>query len=142
MDFNIISARRYTSSGSLDNVVFFLHYQFEMSGSSNKWDGSNNWYNYDTYGDFLYCNPANSDDFTAFDSLTTSSYESWVQASHGDNWGDYTSSIETRMSASLALRVNESPTQYRSWNSGSHVVSGLSLASGSEFQGHYFNEHF
>ena len=142
MDFNISSCRRYTSSGSLDNVVFFIQYEFEMSGSSKLWDGSNNWYNYDCYSDFHVCEPANSDDFTAFNSLTTSSYQSWIQASYGASWGAYTSSIESRLSASLALRVDEEPTEHKSWNSGSQVGSGLELASGSEWQGLYFNEHF
>jgi len=142
MDFNITAARRYTSSGSLDNVVYAIAYQFEMSGSSNFWSGSDNWYNWNTYSDWHICGYADPDNFTDYDNVTTSSYESWVQASHGDNWGDYTSSIETTMSSSLALRVNESPTDHISWQTGSHVVCALAYASGSGFKGHYFTEHF
>ena len=46
------------------------------------------------------------------------------------------------MSSSLALRVNESPTDHISWQTGSHVVCALAYASGSGFKGHYFTEHF
>ena len=59
----------------------------------------------------------------------------WVQASHGGNWGTFTSSLATTISASLAERVDARPSTVFHWPSGSHTLDGLEIQSGSVWAG-------
>jgi len=127
MNFTINDTMRYISSGSLDNVVYFVRYAFEDSGSS----AHATLLNSQLYRYFLQCDPITSAEFVAFDSVTTSSLKGWIQDSHGENWGSFTSSIQTTLTNTLNLRTSSQPTRQINWNSGSHLLDVKELASGS-----------
>ena len=120
---------RYTSSGSLDDVVYFVRYAFEDSGSS----AHATLLNSDRYSYALQCDPVTSTEFVAFNSVTTSTLKSWVQSSHGENWGSFTSSLESSMNSSLSSRVSSNPTTKYNFHSSSLSLDGLSILSGSDF---------
>ena len=113
MKFTINDTMRYTSSGSLDDVVYFVRYAFEDSGSS----AHATFLNSELYRYFHNCDPVTSEDFVAFDSITTSTLKSWIQSSHGENWGSFTSSIQTTLTNALNLRTSSQPTRQINWNS-------------------------
>ena len=127
MKFIIDNTWRYTSSASLDDVVYFVTYDFEDSGSS----AHATLFNSEIYRYFLQCDPVTSTEFVAFNSVTTSSLKDWVQSSHGENWGSFTSSIQTTLTNALNLRTSFQPTLQINWNSGSQPLDVKELASGS-----------
>ena len=67
----------------------------------------------------------------AFASVTTSSLKDWIQDSHGESWGSFTSSIQTSMTDALNPRSSSEPTDVVTWNSGSLVIDVKEIASGS-----------
>jgi|TARA_R110000824_G_scaffold235412_1_gene424201 predicted 3-demethylubiquinone-9 3-methyltransferase (glyoxalase superfamily) len=129
MQFEIRDAFRYTSSASLADVVYAIRYEFNESGSSAADPHLNN----ETHRYFLELDPVPSSVFVAWNSVATSSLKGWVQDSHGGNWGTFTSSLATTMSASLAERVDSQPTTVFHWPSGSHTIDGLEMQSGSNW---------
>tara|TARA_R100001244_G_C5146510_1_gene128859 strand:+ start:302 stop:781 length:480 start_codon:yes stop_codon:yes gene_type:complete len=158
MQFEIRDAFRYTSSASLADVVYAIRYEFNDSGSSAV--GSN--LNTEVYRYFLQLDPVSSGELVAFNTVATSSgvdipfggdeevvdnhalqyhtdvnnrLKGWVQASHGGNWGTFTSSLATTISASLAERVDARPSSVFHWPSGSHTIDALEIQSGSVWAG-------
>ena len=127
MKFTIKNTFQYDSSGSLDDVVYFVRYTFQDSGSS----AHATLLNSELYRYFLQCDPVTSTEFVAFNSVTTSSLKDWVQSSHGENWGSFTSSIQTTLTDALNLRTSFQPTRQLNWNSGSQLLDVKELASGS-----------
>ena len=127
MKFTIKNTFQYDSSGSLDDVVYFVRYAFEDSGSS----AHATLLNSELYRYFLQCDPATSTEFVAFDSITTSTLKSWIQSSHGENWGSFTSSLQSTMTTALDSRTSSQPTRQINWNSGSQLLDVKELASGS-----------
>ena len=127
MKFTINDTWRYTSSGSLDDVVYFVRYTFQDSGSS----AHATLLNSELYRYFLQCDSVASTEFVAFDSITTSSLKGWIQSSHGENWGSFTSSLQSTMTTALDSRTSSQPTRQIHWNSGSQPLDVKELASGS-----------
>ena len=126
MEFKINNTFRYTSSGSLDDVIYSIRYAFEESGSS----AHPSLLNYETRRYFHTCDPVTSDDFVAFNTAT-SSLKDWIQSSYGESWGSFTSSIQTSMTNALNSRTSSQPTDIYTWNSGSFGLDGREIASGS-----------
>ena len=127
MEFKINDTFRYTSSGSLDDVIYSIRYAFYESGSS----AHDSLLNYETRRYFHSCDPVTSTNLVAFASVTTSSLKDWIQDSHGESWGSFTSSIQTSMTDALNLRTSSHPTEEMSWNSGSLILDARELARGS-----------
>ena len=127
MKFTIKNTFQYDSSGSLDDVVYFVRYTFQDSGSS----AHATLLNSELYRYFDHLDPVTSEDFVAFNSVTTSSLKGWIQSSYGENWGSFTSSIQTSLTDSLNLRTSSQPTRQMNWNSGSLILDARELASGS-----------
>jgi hypothetical protein len=154
MQFEIRDIFRYSSSASLDDVVYAIRYEFNESGSSAADPHLNN----EVYRYFLDLDPVSSGDLVAWNSVATSSgiditfgddeevvpnhalqyyiddkdiIKGWVTASHGENWDTFSSNLATTMSASLAERVDSQPTTVFHWPSGSHTIDGLEIQSGS-----------
>ena len=127
MEFKINDTFRYTSSGSLDDVIYSVRYSFEESGSS----AHPSLLNYESYRYYLNCDPVTSTNLVAFASVTTSSLKSWIQDSYGESWGSFTSSIQTSMTDALNPRSSSEPTDVVTWNSGSLVIDVKEIASGS-----------
>ena len=127
MEFKINDTFRYTSSGSLDDVIYSVRYSFEESGSS----AHPSLLNYESYRYYLNCDPVTSTNLVAFASVTTSSLKDWIQDSHGESWGSFTSSIQTSMTNALNSRTSSQPTDVYTWNSGSFGLDGREIASGS-----------
>jgi len=130
MKFSITKSNRYVESSSLDDVVYFIGYRFEDSGSSAVTDVLN----YESVDYHLECDSIGSDNFTAYGSLTTSSFESWVTTSHGSNWGAFTSSIATGLTNRLNSRASANPSEGFTWNSGSHSYDTVSMNDGSKLE--------
>ena len=78
--------------------------------------------------------PVNTDEFINYSDVTESTIEGWVKDLHGDNWGSFTSSIETDITNDLNSRTSSSPTTEIWWSSGSQSLSTELLASGSAFE--------
>ena len=127
MEFKINDTFRYTSSGSLDDVIYSIRYVFEESGSS----AHDILLNYETRRYFHACDPVTSTNLIAFASVTTSSLKSWIQDSYGESWGSFTSSIQTSMTNALNSRTSLQPSSQMTWNSGSLVLDVKEVASGS-----------
>ena len=127
MEFKINDTFRYTSSGSLDDVIYSVRYSFEESGSS----AHPSLLNYESYRYYLNCDPVTSTNLVAFASVTTSSLKDWIQDSHGESWGSFTSSIQTSMTNALNSRTSLQPSSQMTWNSGSLVLDVKEVASGS-----------
>ena len=127
MKFLVYSANRYNVSASLDDVVYFIRYHFEESGSS----AISGVLNYESKHYHLMCDPVNSNDFLDYESLSTSSFKEWIKDSHGNNWGSFTSSIQTSLSNALSSRASEKPTEVYSWASGSHTLDSVAMSTGS-----------
>ena len=127
MKFIINDSIKYTSSGSLDDVIYSIRYAFEDSGSS----AHDTQLNSELYRYFDHLDPVTSEDFVAFNSVTTSSLKSWIQDSYGESWGSFTSSIQTSLTDSLNLKTSSQPTRQMNWNSGSLILDARELASGS-----------
>ena len=86
--------------------------------------------NYETRRYFHTCDPVTSDDFVAFNTAT-SSLKDWIQSSHGESWGSFTSSIQTSMTDALNSRTSSKPSDVMAWNSGSQLLDVTEIASGS-----------
>jgi hypothetical protein len=127
MEFKINNTFRYTSSGSLDDVIYSIRYAFEESGSS----AHPSLLNYESRRYFHNCDPVTSENYVGLNSLTTSSLKGWIQDSYGENWGSFTSSIQTSMTNALNSRTSSQPTDIYTWNSGSFGLDGREIASGS-----------
>ena len=127
MEFKIYDAARYNTSGSLNDVVFFVRYGFEDSGSSAKNGVLND--NRKTY--FKQLPPVSSDNFVTYESISESTIKGWIRDSYGDDWGSFTSSIETEMTNDLNSRASSKPTCVIWWSSGSQDLNAELLESGS-----------
>tara|TARA_R100000008_G_scaffold27196_1_gene15029 strand:+ start:257 stop:661 length:405 start_codon:yes stop_codon:yes gene_type:complete len=134
MEFKIYDTIRYTTSGSLDDVVFFVRYGFEESGSSVKSGVLNE--NNKRY--FKELEPIDSGNFINHNSVNEELIKGWIQTSHGNNWGSFTSSIQTAMTNDLNSRSSSSPTTVVEWTSGSQNLHTELLESGSTL--HTYNE--
>tara|TARA_Y100000592_G_scaffold46826_1_gene74340 strand:- start:1130 stop:1531 length:402 start_codon:yes stop_codon:yes gene_type:complete len=126
MDFNIDSVLRYNTSSSLSDVVFLVKYNF-IDSSSSSVDGV---VNYERKGYSLQLDSVESSNFTDYASLTTGSFKEWVQSSHGNNWGSFTSSIDTQLSSSVASKRGQKPIEIMSWASNSISLDSVALESG------------
>jgi hypothetical protein len=115
MLFIINDTFRYKSSGSLDDVIYAIRYEFEDSGSSNH----DTLLNYESYRYFLNCDPVTSENYVGLNSLTTSLFQSWIQDSYGANWGSFTSSLESTITTALNSRTSSKPIHRMQWTSGS-----------------------
>ena len=87
--------------------------------------------NYETRRYFHNCDPVTSTNLVAFASVTTSSLKDWIQDSHGESWGSFTSSIQTSMTDALNSRTSSKPSDVMAWNSGSQLLDVTEIASGS-----------
>ena len=114
MLFIINDTFRYKSSGSLDDVIYAIRYEFEDSGSSNH----DTLLNYESYRYFLNCDPVTSGDYVGLNTLTTSSFQRWIQDSYGANWGSFTSSLESTITTALNSRTSSKPLHRMQWTSG------------------------
>lgn len=129
MQFKIYDTMRYNTSGSLNDVVFFVRYSFEHSGSSAKSGILNE--NRKTY--FAMLPSVNQEDFIEHP-VVESTIKGWVRDLHGDNWGSFTSSIETEITNDLNSRTSSNPTTEIWWSSGSQTLESELLASGSSLE--------
>ena len=127
MEFKINNTFQYISSGSLDDVIYSVRYAFVESGSSEH----DSLLNYETRRYFHNCDPVTSTNLVAFASVTTSSLKDWIQDSHGESWGSFTSSIQTSMTNALNSRTSLKPSDVMTWTSGSQSLDQTELASGS-----------
>jgi|TARA_B100000287_G_C20630390_1_gene779590 hypothetical protein len=127
MEFKIYDTIRYTTSGSLDDVIFWVRYGFEESGSSAKSGVLNE--NNKRY--YKQLEPIDSDNFINHSSVNEELVKGWIQTSHGNNWGSFTSSIQTEMTNDLNSRSSSSPTTVLEWPSGSQTLNTELLESGS-----------
>tara|TARA_R100000008_G_C3586179_1_gene172510 strand:+ start:3787 stop:4203 length:417 start_codon:yes stop_codon:yes gene_type:complete len=117
MIFKIQDVQLYHQSSSLYNVINGIGYLFEDSGS--RTGGGQNKV---TEAYFVQLDPVNASDCVEYNSLTSTSLKTWVQQSHGNNWGAFTSSVATSISASLSENVNsDTPLQISTWGTGSFV---------------------
>ena len=110
--------------------MYFISYHFTESGSSAV-DGV---LNYQAEHYHMKCDPVTSENFTAYNSLTTSSFEGWVKTMHGSNWGAFTSSIQTTLNNALSSRTSDNPIEVISWTSGSHTLDSYASATGSNME--------
>ena len=134
MEFKIYDTTRYKTSGSLDDVVFFVRYGFEDSGSSTKSGVFNE--NQQLY--FKELDPVDSDNFVNHSSIDESVVKGWIQNSYGSNWGSFTSSIQTTMTNDLNSRSSLKPTTVIWFSTGSQNLNTELLESGSE--NHTYND--
>tara|TARA_R110002020_G_scaffold314513_2_gene529715 strand:- start:1162 stop:1575 length:414 start_codon:yes stop_codon:yes gene_type:complete len=134
MEFKIYDTTRYKTSGSLDDVVFFVRYGFEDSGSSTKSGVFNE--NQQSY--FKELDPVDSDNFVNHSSIDESVVKGWIQNSYGSNWGSFTSSIQTTMTNDLNSRSSLKPTTVIWFSTGSQNLNTELLESGSE--NHTYND--
>ena len=123
MKFLIHKTNRYSVSASLDDVVYLVSYQFEESGSSAVAGA----FNYESTHYHLKCDPVSSDNYISYNSAT-SSVKNWIQDSHGENWGAFTSSIQTSLSSALDTRTSSNPTEVVTWTSGSLNLNSAILS--------------
>ena len=115
MIFQINDVHYIQESASLDSVINFVSYYFEDSGSRTG-GGINTVRKHYS----LQLNTVPSSEFIGYNSVTTSSLKDWIETSHGNTWGSFTSSIDTAISTSLSADVNSStPLHSITWNSGS-----------------------
>lgn len=129
MKFRVHYATRYNVSASLNDVVYFLSYHFEESGSSAV-DGVLN-YHAEHY--HMQCDSVTSENFVSYNTAT-SSMKDWVQSSHGENWGAFTSSIQTTLNSALSSRTSDNPTESITWNSGSQTLDSVAMSTGSNME--------
>tara|TARA_B100000519_G_scaffold134135_1_gene115884 strand:+ start:339 stop:698 length:360 start_codon:yes stop_codon:yes gene_type:complete len=110
-----ITKLKYTlSSGSLTNVVNEVHSEFVYNVVSSSVSASvttNTILAGDSYDIRTNLNPVASGSFISYDSLTEDNVKSWVQDSFGNGWGEYTSSIENNLSASVSLMLSPPTTE-------------------------------
>ena len=128
MEFKIYDTIRYNTSGSLDDVVFFVRYGFEESGSSAKSGVLND--NRKTY--FKELSPIDSGNFVNHSSVNESVVKGWITDGYGSGWGSFTSSIQTEMTNDLNSRSSSSPTSVIWWATGSQNLNTELLESGSQ----------
>ena len=115
MIFTIRNIHVYEQSASLSDVINYVEYTFEDSGSRNG-GGENSV----TQIYFSQLDSVSPSDFVSYNTLTSSSLQAFVQQHHGNNWGAFTSSVATSISASLSENINSStPLTIGNWNSGS-----------------------
>jgi|TARA_Y100001938_G_C8047258_1_gene409651 hypothetical protein len=134
MEFKIYDTIRYNTSGSLDDVVFFVRYGFEESGSSAKSGVLND--NRKTY--FKELSPIDSGNFVNHSSVNESVVKGWITDGYGSGWGSFTSSIQTEMTNDLNSRSSSSPTSVIWWATGSQNLNTELLESGSTL--HNYND--
>jgi hypothetical protein len=134
MEFKIYDTTRFDTSGSLDDVVFFVRYGFEESGSSTKSGMFNE--NQQLY--FKELDPVDSDNFVNHSSVHESVVKGWIQNSYGSNWGSLTSSIQTTMTNDLNSRSSLKPTTVIWFSTGSQNLNTELLESGST--NHTYND--
>ena len=134
MEFKIYDTTRYYTSGSLDHVVFFVRYGFEETGSSAK----SGIFNENQQKYFKVLPPVSSDNFVTYESISESTIKGWVRDLYGDNWGSFTSSIETEITNDLNSRASSKPTTVIWWSTGSQDLSTELLESGST--SHTYND--
>ena len=127
MEFKIYDTIRYTTSGSLDDVVFFVRYGFEETGSSAKSGIFNE--NQQTY--FKELAPVDSSNFVNHSSVNESVVKGWIMDGYGSNWGSFTSSIATNMTNDLNSRSSSKPTTVIWFATGSQNLNTELLESGS-----------
>ena len=123
MIFTVTDVHVYEQSASLSDVINGVGYTFMDSGSRNG-GGENSV----TQIYFLHLDSVSPSDFVSYNTLTSSSLETFVQQHHGNNWGSFTSSVATSISASLSENINSStPMRISHWQSGSfNINSSLS----------------
>ncbi len=115
MIFTITDVHVYQQSASLSDVINGVGYSFVDSGSRNG-GGENSV----TQIYFSQLDSVSPSDFVSYNTLTSSSLQAFVQQHHGNNWGAFTSSVATSISASLSENINSStPMRISSWQSGS-----------------------
>ena len=129
MKFTVHYANRYNVSASLNDVVYFLSYHFTESGSS----AVAGVLNYQEEHYHMQCDPVTPTNFVSYNTAT-SSMKDWVQSSHGENWGAFTSSIQTTLNNALSSRASDSPIEVVTWNSGSHTVDAYAISTGSNME--------
>ena len=135
MIFIINDTFRYISSGSLDDVVYAIRYEFEDSGSSNH----DTLLNYESYRYFLNCDPVTTGDYVGLNTLTTSSFQSWIQDSYGANWGSFTSSLASTITDALNSRTSSKPIHRLHWTSGSLELPIEAVQNGLRSTGRLFH---
>ena len=133
MDFQVRNCWRYTSSGSLDDVVRNINFSLMDSGSSAV-DGVLNYERKDYTCTLGTVDPSS---FVEWDSVTTSSMEGWIMDSYGENWGTFTSSIASTLTSALNSRSSSKPLYELTWQSGSTTLDTSAVESGSTFWGSY-----
>ena len=115
MIFTVTEVHVYQQSASLRDVINGVGYTFMDSGSRNG-GGENSV----TQIYFSQLDSVSPSDFVNYNTLTSSSLQTFVQRHHGNNWGAFTSSVATSISASLSENINSSkPIRISNWQSGS-----------------------
>jgi len=133
MDFQVRNCWRYDFSSSFVDVVRNVNYSFMDSGSSSV-AGILNYERIDYSTELV---AAVTESFVAWDNVTTSSMESWIKTSYGDNWGSFTSSIASTLTDALNARTGSYPSYNLAWQSGSTTLDTSAVESGSSFWGSY-----
>ena len=118
MEFNITDTKYTVSSGSLSNIITEASYEFRDSGSG---AGSDSGSLYSSFrgGTQTLLAPTSSS-FKSFSSVTEDDVKSWIEHSFvsqsaGSNWGEWTGSLKTRISSSIAERINPSEKHGLPW---------------------------
>ena len=117
MEFNITNTKYKVSSGSLSNIITDVTYEFRDSGSG---IGSDSGSIYPEWREStLTLLAPTSSSFKSFSSVTEDDVKSWVEHSFvsqsGGDWGEWTGSLKTRISASIAERISPSEKHGLPW---------------------------
>lgn len=112
MEFKILDVVYQKTSGSLNNVITSVNYQFEDSGSGTGADSGSTYYGY--YANSVELFPVSSGSFKAYDTVTEANVKTWTAnafISHSSGEGAYTASLWNEHTASCAKHVSDSIAQ-------------------------------
>ena len=118
MEFNITDTKYTLSSGSLSNIITEATYEFRDSGSGVGSDSGSLYVSH--RGGTQTLLPPTSSSFKSFSSVTEDDVKSWVEHSFvsqsgAGNWGEWTGSLKTRISSSIAERISPSERHGLPW---------------------------
>ena len=109
---------RYKQSGSFEDVVYSVRYCFEESGSSSV-EGQ---YNTVAIKGHYGAPRVDEENFIPYENVTTSSFKEWIEDSYGSEWGEYTSSVQEKLTVNLESRVNNKPSIVHIWPGGEQTI--------------------
>ncbi len=109
MEFKILDVVYQKTSGSLENVIQHVNYQFADSGSGIGSDSGSLYHA--SAGHMVTLYPVASSSFKAYNSVTEANVKTWVKnahISHSSADGAYTASLWNEWTASNAQNLSQS----------------------------------